>query len=100
MPSLEEQTSGAALRPLADLEHPCLGLESFREETRAYFFGQDAEISELHLRLRSQPLLVLNGRSGFGKTSVLSAGVIPRLRSEGRRGAIHRLRFGQGDLSK
>ena len=51
---------------LADLEHPWVGLESFREETRDYFFGREAEIAELHLRLRSQPLLVLYGRSGFG----------------------------------
>jgi hypothetical protein len=85
VPSLEEEASRAAPRPLADLEHPWLGLESFREETRAYFFGRDAEITELHLRLRSQPRLVLYGRSGFGKTSVLSAGVIPRLRREGHR---------------
>ena len=55
---LEEQAA-CAPRPMADLEHPWLGLESFREETRAYFFGRDVETAELHLRLRSQPLLVL-----------------------------------------
>src|SRR5215813_8882123 len=68
--------------PLGDLEHPWLGLESFREETRAYFFGRDAEIAEIHLRLRSHPLLVLYGRSGLGKTSILTAGLLPALRSE------------------
>jgi tetratricopeptide (TPR) repeat protein len=97
VPSLEEQASRAAPRPVADLEHPWLGLESFREETRAYFFGRDAETAELHLRLRSQPLLVLYGRSGFGKTSILSAGLIPRLRRDGHRAAIHRLSYGQED---
>jgi hypothetical protein len=91
VPSFEEQGSRAAPRPVADLEHPWLGLESFREETRAYFFGRHAETAEVHLRLRSQPLLVLYGRSGFGKTSILSAGLIPRLRREGHRAAIHRL---------
>jgi hypothetical protein len=82
---------------VADLEHPWLGLESFREETRAYFFERDAETAELHLRLRSQPLLVLYGRSGFGKTSILSAGLLPRLRREGHRAAVHRLSYGQDD---
>jgi hypothetical protein len=94
-----EQASRAAPWPVADLEHPWLGLESFREETRAYFFGRDAETAELRLRLRGQPLLVLYGRSGFGKTSILSAGLIPRLRSEGHRAAILRLSFGQGEAS-
>ena len=77
------ETPLAPPQPLADLEHPWLGLESFREETRAYFFGRDAEIAELHLRLRSDPLLVLYGRSGLGKTSILLAGLIPRLRARG-----------------
>jgi hypothetical protein len=42
---------------------------------------------------------VLYGRSGFGKTSLLSAGVIPRLRGEKHRAIIHRLSYGQQDSS-
>jgi|SRR6516162_10298337 hypothetical protein len=78
---------------LANPEHPWLGLESFREETRKYFFGRDAEIAELHLRLRNHPLLVLYGRSGLGKTSILTAGLIPRLRAEQRHPLLLRLRY-------
>ena len=89
---LEDAGPAAALH-LADLEHPWLGLESFREETRAYFFGRDTEIADLHLRLRSHPLLVLYGRSGLGKTSILMAGLIPRLRAEERRPLLLRLRY-------
>jgi tetratricopeptide (TPR) repeat protein len=91
-PYPKEQTFLSPQR-LADVEHPWLGLESFREETRAYFFGRDAEISELRLRLRSDPLLVLYGRSGLGKTSILLAGLIPRLREEGQRPLFLRLRY-------
>ena len=80
--------------PIADLEHPWLGLESFQEETRAYFFGRDAEIDELHLRLRNLPLLILYGRSGLGKTSILKAGLIPRLREENQLPLLLRLRYG------
>ena len=83
--------------PGADLEHPWLGLESFHEETRAYFFGRDAEITEIHLRLRSHPLLVLYGRSGLGKTSILNAGLIQRLREEAHKPALHRLTYKEGD---
>jgi hypothetical protein len=96
-PFSEEDSPPTSLHPLADLEHPWLGLESFREETSAYFFGRGDEIAELRLRLRSQQLLVLYGRSGFGKTSILSAGLIPRLRREGYRAAIHRLSYGEED---
>jgi hypothetical protein len=91
--SSEKQAPLASDQPVADLEHPWLGLESFREETRAYFFGRDAEIAELHLRARSDPLLVLHGRSGLGKTSILLAGVIPKMRAEGRRSLLLRLRY-------
>jgi tetratricopeptide (TPR) repeat protein len=81
------------LGALADLEHPWLGLESFREETRAYFFGRGEEIDEIHLRLRSHPLLVLYGRSGLGKTSILNAGLVSRLREEGQRPSLIRLDY-------
>jgi tetratricopeptide (TPR) repeat protein len=91
--ALVEDAHPAATLHLADLEHPWLGLESFREETRAYFFGRDTETAELHLRLRSHPLLVLYGRSGLGKTSILMAGLIPRLRAEEQRPLLLRLRY-------
>ena len=96
LPSVEEQAPLLHRFPVADLEHPWLGLESFREESRGYFFGRDAEITEIHLRLRSHPLLVVYGRSGAGKTSILNAGLIPRLRAEGHSPALLRLNY-KGD---
>src|SRR4051794_35958107 len=93
-PDPNSSDAGAAPPPaVQDLEHPWLGLESFREETRGYFFGREAEIGELHLRLRSHPLLVLYGRSGLGKTSILRAGLIPRLRADKKRPLLVRLRY-------
>jgi len=77
----------------ADLEHPWLGLESYQAETRAYFFGRDQEVAELHLRLRNHPLLVLYGRSGLGKTSILNAGLIPRLVAEQQAPVLHRFDY-------
>jgi tetratricopeptide (TPR) repeat protein len=77
----------------ADLEHPWLGLESFQAETRAYFFGREPEVAALHLRLRSHPLLVLYGRSGLGKTSILNAGLIPRLVAEQQFPVLHRFDY-------
>src|SRR6478672_12018105 len=66
-----------------DEEHPWLGLASFTEETRAYFYGREDEIAELCRRVQRKLLTILFGQSGLGKTSILRAGIVPRLRPEG-----------------
>ena len=86
----------AHLSPEVDLEHPWLGLESFSEITRSYFFGRDVEAAELLQRLRLHPLLVLYGRSGLGKTSLLRARLVPDLEKLGARPAFHRISYRKG----
>jgi len=44
------------------------------------FFGRDHEIRELLHQILSTNLLVVYGQSGLGKTSLLQAGIFPRLR--------------------
>ena len=66
-----------------DPENPWLGLSSYSEETRAYFHGRDEEAAELARRVQRKLLTVLFGQSGLGKTSLLQAGLVPRLRDEG-----------------
>jgi hypothetical protein len=66
-----------------DAEHPWLGLASFTEETRAYFYGREEEVAELCRRVQRKLLTILFGQSGLGKTSILRAGIVPRLRPEG-----------------
>ncbi|HJP97703.1 MAG TPA: hypothetical protein VJ862_03980, partial [Rhodanobacteraceae bacterium] len=66
-----------------DPENPWLGLFSYSEETRAYFHGRDEEAAELARRVQRKLLTVLFGQSGLGKTSLLRAGLVPRLRDEG-----------------
>jgi Novel STAND NTPase 1 len=66
-----------------DPENPWLGLFSYTEETRAYFHGRDTEAAELARRVQRTILTVLFGQSGLGKTSLLRAGLVPRLRNEG-----------------
>jgi tetratricopeptide (TPR) repeat protein len=51
-------------------------------EDQVRFFGRDEETEELYLRVLSVPLLVQFGRSGLGKTSLLQAGLFPRLREK------------------
>lgn len=66
-----------------DERNPWLGLVSFTEETRAYFYGRDDEVAELARRVQRKLLTVLFGQSGLGKTSILRAGLVPRLRGQG-----------------
>jgi hypothetical protein len=66
-----------------DPENPWLGLSSYTEESRAYFHGRDEEAAELARRVQRKNLTVLFGQSGLGKTSLLRAGLVPRLRGEG-----------------
>ena len=66
-----------------DHQHPWLGLASFTEETRGFFYGREEEVGELARRVQRKLLTVLFGQSGLGKTSILRAGIVPRLRPEG-----------------
>ncbi len=71
--------------PPADAQRPWLGLEPFSEANQRFFFGRNQEIRDLFVRIRENCLTVLYGRSGLGKTSVLRAGLFPKLRVEGYR---------------
>jgi tetratricopeptide (TPR) repeat protein len=71
------------LATAVDAEHPWLGLVSFTEETRRFFHGREEEVAELGRRVQRKLLTVLFGQSGLGKTSILQAGLVPRLRPEG-----------------
>ena len=66
-----------------DAYNPWLGLASFTEETRSFFFGREEEVAELGRRVQRKLLTILFGKSGLGKTSILRAGLVPRLREHG-----------------
>ncbi|MEV0616257.1 hypothetical protein AB0I81_23280 [Nonomuraea sp. NPDC050404] len=58
---------------------PFVGLQPFRREDVAKFHGRDREIGELTERWQNNRLTILHGPSGVGKTSLVTAGVLPRL---------------------
>ena len=55
------------------------GIQSFTNEDQSLFFGRDREIKELFRLIELNPLIVVFGKSGIGKTSLLQAGVAPVL---------------------
>jgi WD40 repeat protein len=69
---------------------PFPGMLAFEEEDAAVYFGRDDDIRRLIERLEARRaqggarLIALLGSSGSGKSSLLRAGVIPRLRRAGR----------------
>src|SRR6185295_6417221 len=82
-PRIDAAPPVAATLNLVDEENPWLGLDSFSEETRGFFHGREEEIAELARRVQRKLLASLFGESGLGKTSILRAGIVPRLRREG-----------------
>jgi WD40 repeat protein/serine/threonine protein kinase len=63
---------------------PFRGLLPFTEAHRSQFFGRESEVLAFLERLRFTPVLPVVGPSGAGKSSFVQAGVIPRLREQGR----------------
>lgn len=61
-------------------EAPYLGLARFDTGDRERFFGRDRLIDRLAEKVAAHPVVVLVGPSGSGKSSLLRAGLIPRLR--------------------
>lgn len=62
--------------------NPYKGLFAFKEGDSGHFFGRDAEIDALFSDVRLNPLTTVVGVSGSGKSSLVQAGLIPRLRSD------------------
>lgn len=58
---------------------PYRGFQSFEEKHTDYFFGREPVIQELLQALTHKNICTLVGASGSGKTSLLRAGMIPRL---------------------
>jgi WD40 repeat protein len=78
---------------------PYKGLAAFADSEldALFFFGREREIEVIAANLIAARLTVLYGPSGVGKTSVLRAGVAPRLRREGARVVV--FSNWSGDLS-
>jgi WD40 repeat protein len=61
---------------------PYRGLQVFREEDGAFFFGRSAVADRLLHFTLNKNLVALVGPSGSGKSSVVQAGLLPRLGRE------------------
>lgn len=63
------------------IKNPWIGLESYKEGDIIY--GRDEDIRNLTQRVLNDTEVLLYGKSGIGKSSILNAGVIPAARRRG-----------------
>jgi WD40 repeat protein len=73
-----------ATKSVRGAESPYRGLLPFAEELAGFFFGREPEIAAALERLRHQSVLTIVAPSGAGKSSFVHAGLLPRLREQGR----------------
>ncbi len=74
-PSAEEK-----IRDVRREISPYRGLASFREEDAPFFFGREVFVDRLAEAVGTSSMVAVVGPSGGGKSSVVRAGLIPRLR--------------------
>jgi molybdopterin-guanine dinucleotide biosynthesis protein len=79
------------LREMALPPSPYRGLEPFEQEDAPVFAGRDTLAGELADLAGEYPVTVVHGPSGVGKTSLVRAGVLPRLAARGAATAAVRL---------
>ncbi|ONH59074.1 hypothetical protein CcI49_18180 [Frankia sp. CcI49] len=86
--------------PVAEeIRCPYPGLAPFGRTHTRFFHGRDREISDLRRRVRSQPFTLVVGPSGSGKSSLVLAGLVPRLGADPDRWLVRTLRPGAAPMS-
>jgi WD40 repeat protein len=100
---IESRLKGAPTHEAGQLEKlwalaPFRGLEAYEIEHAPIFFGRDHAVGKALLQLTSsgtvdRPFLIVLGASGSGKSSLVKAGVVPKLFVPRRVTGAHFLRF-------
>src|SRR5262249_30695720 len=77
--SIRGKAQESELFTLPDEPAPYRGLYRFEEEHAALFFGREREVSAVLKKLEQSSFAAVVGASGAGKSSLVLAGVIPKL---------------------
>lgn len=60
-------------------------LDYYTERDASLFFGREHEVDAICSQILAHRSFILHGRSGVGKSSILRAGLMPKLKAEGHR---------------
>jgi len=69
-------------RPPAPAASPYKGLRAFEKEDEAFFFGRNNVVRQVMDAVAAVALVPVVGSSGIGKSSLVQAGLLPRLEKE------------------
>lgn len=82
---------------MSERHYRYMGVKPFEATDRSIFFGREEDIEGLFNLILSEKLVVLFGKSGYGKSSLLNAGVLPLFQEEEdteRRAIVVEVRLG------
>ncbi|MBD2033617.1 caspase family protein, partial [Leptolyngbya sp. FACHB-321] len=81
------------------LKDPYQGLDAFDESTHEFFFGREAVVSDVIALFKQSAFVSVIGASGSGKSSVVKAGLFPRLLAQDSHWILMSMKPGADPLS-
>jgi len=79
--TIPQEASAQVVRTVTS--RPYKFLDYYTEQDRNLFFGRESEIETISSQILARRSFILHGRSGVGKSSILRAGILPRLKEQG-----------------
>ncbi len=76
-------SSGDASSRLPSAARPYKFLDYYTERDASLFFGREQEVEAICSQILARAAFILHGRSGVGKSSILRAGLMPKLKAQG-----------------
>ncbi|HEY7625662.1 MAG TPA: BTAD domain-containing putative transcriptional regulator, partial [Ilumatobacteraceae bacterium] len=80
--------SPSSVASASAVSNPYRGLRAFGEADARHFYGRETVADELFEQVRTNPFVTVVGGSGSGKSSLVAAGLVPRLRAAGMRVSV------------
>ncbi|MDZ7292728.1 MAG: winged helix-turn-helix domain-containing protein [candidate division KSB1 bacterium] len=82
-PPLASQSSISPVVTETGARRPYKFLDYYTEQDAPLFFGRESEIETICSQILAHRSFILHGRSGVGKSSIVRAGLMPRLKTQG-----------------
>src|SRR6266446_6872353 len=81
--AMRRASSDDALSRPPSAARPYKFLDYYTERDKSLFFGREQEVEAICSQILARRSFILHGRSGVGKSSILRAGLMPKLKARG-----------------